>query len=163
MFASRHLKVSSTTQAQAAQGCRADLPDRDVYPAFDAKFRATLTERQARTEALLSSYTDTSDAAGQKYFDAHKSQFACASGKNVAHILVATQAEAQDILNQLKAGASFATLAQQDSTDTQSGAQGGALGCLTAGEFVPAVPERGRERRRSTRRSARCTRSSATT
>jgi hypothetical protein len=138
LFASRHLKVSSTTQTQAGKDVVQIFPTATVYPAFDAKFRATLTDRQARTEALLSSYTDTSDAAGQKYFDAHKSQFACASGKNVAHILVATQAKAQDLLNQLKAGASFATLAQQNSTDTQSGAQGGALGCLTTGEFVPA-------------------------
>ena len=35
-------------------------------------------------------------------------------------------------------GASFATLAQEKSTDTTSGAQGGALGCLTPGAFVPA-------------------------
>ena len=54
-------------QAQAGQGRRADLPDAPTsIPAFDAKFRATLTDRQARTEALLASYTDTSDAAGQK-------------------------------------------------------------------------------------------------
>ena len=138
LFASRHLKVSSTTQSQAAKDVVQIFPAATIYPAFDAKFRATLTDRQARTEELLKSYTDTSDAAGQKYFDAHKAQFACASGKNVAHILVATQAKAQDLLNQLKAGASFANLAQKNSTDTQSGAQGGVLGCLTAGEFVPA-------------------------
>ena len=50
---------------------------------------------------------------------------------------MATQAKAQQILDQLKAGASFATLAAQDSTDKASGAQGGVLGCLAAGEFVP--------------------------
>jgi hypothetical protein len=138
LFASRHLKVSSATQTQAGKDVVKIFPTATIYPAFDSNFRATLTDRQARTEAFLSSYTDTSDAAGQKYFDAHKSKFACASGKNVAHILVATQAKAQDLLNQLKAGAAFATLAQKNSTDTQSGAQGGALGCLITGEFVPA-------------------------
>ena len=61
-----------------------------------------------------------------------------ASGKDVAHILVATQAKAQSILDQIKAGTPFATLAEADSTDTASGAQGGALGCLAPGEFVPA-------------------------
>jgi hypothetical protein len=138
LFASRHLKVTSATRTRATSDVAQIFPTATIFPAFDAKFRATLTDRQARTEQLLASYSDTSDAAGQKYFDAHKAQFACASGKNVAHILVATQAKAQDLLNQLKAGASFADLAQKNSTDTQSGAQGGALGCLTTGEFVPA-------------------------
>jgi len=137
LFASRHLKVTPALEASAAKDVVNIFPTPTIYPAFDATFRATLTDRQARTEALLASYTDTSDAAGQQFYNAHKSQFACASGKNVSHILVATQAKAQQILNQLKGGAKFATLAQQDSTDTQSGAQGGLLGCLAPNEFVP--------------------------
>lgn len=137
LFKSRHLSVSPTVSAQAAKDALNIFPSADIYPAFDSKFRATLADRQARTEAVLSSYTDTSDAAGQKYFNAHKSQFACASGKNVAHILVATQAKAQQLLDEIKGGASFATLAEQNSTDKTSGAQGGSLGCLVAGAFVP--------------------------
>jgi parvulin-like peptidyl-prolyl isomerase len=137
LFASRHLNVSSAINAQAAKDVVNIFPSAAIFPAFDSKFQSTLTGRQARTEAVLASYTNTTDAAGQKYFAAHQAQFACASGRNVAHILVATQAKAQDILNQLRAGASFAKLAQQDSTDTQSGALGGSLGCLAAGAFVP--------------------------
>jgi parvulin-like peptidyl-prolyl isomerase len=133
----RHVKVTSAIQATAAKDVVNIFPTADIYPAFDAKFRAILADRQARTEALLASYTDVSQSAGQKYFDAHKSQFACASGRNIAHILVATQSAAQQLLDQLKAGASFATLAQQHSTDTQSAVQGGNLGCLQAGAFVP--------------------------
>jgi len=138
LFASRHLEVSSAVQAAAAKDVVNIFPTPDIYPAFDSKFRATLTARQARTEALLASYTDTSDAAGEAFYNAHQSEFACASGKNVSHILVATQAKAQQILDQLKLGASFGTLAAQDSTDTGSAPQGGALGCLKPGEFVPA-------------------------
>lgn len=137
LFASRHLKVTAALQASAGKDVAQIFPTATIYPAFDAKFRATLTARQARTEALLASYSQVTDAQGEAYYNAHKTQFSCASGKNVSHILVSTQAKAQAILDQLKAGASFATLAQQDSTDTQSGAAGGALGCLTPGEFVP--------------------------
>ncbi len=137
LFASRHLKVTPALEASAAKDVVNIFPTATIYPAFDATFRKTLTDRQARTEALLASYTDTSDAAGQAFYNAHKSQFACASGKNVSHILVATDAKAQLILNQLKAGAKFATLAQQDSTDTSSAVQGGLLGCLAPNEFVP--------------------------
>ena len=136
LFASRHLKVTPAVQAQAAKDVVQVFPDPTIFPAFSSQMRTTLTDRQARTESLLASYTDTSDAAGQAYYKAHASQFACASGKDVAHILLKTQAEAQAVLDQLKGGASFATLAEKDSTDTTSGEQGGALGCLAASEFV---------------------------
>ncbi len=138
LFTARHLRISSALQAQAAANVVQIFPTPDVFPAFDAKFRATLTDREARREALGSSYVDTSDAAGQRYFRAHQSQFACSSGKDVAHILVASRAAAQQILDRLRGGASFATLARQESSDKGSGAAGGALGCLTPGAFVPA-------------------------
>ena len=102
LFASRHLKVTSAIRTRATTDVAQIFPTATIFPAFDAKFRATLTDRQARTEQLLTSYSDTSDAAGQKYFDAHKAQFACASGKNVAHILVKTAEAAQAMFNEMK-------------------------------------------------------------
>jgi|tagenome__1003787_1003787.scaffolds.fasta_scaffold20984429_4 parvulin-like peptidyl-prolyl isomerase len=134
---SRGVKVTREFEDQAKQDAVNLFPAADIFPAFDKKFQTVLADRQARTEALLASYTDTSDSAAQKYFDAHKDAFACASGRDVAHILVKTEAEAQAIIDQLKGGASFATLAQQKSTDTGSAPQGGSLGCLQAGAFVP--------------------------
>lgn len=47
---------------------------------------------------------------------------------HAAHILVATQEEAQAALDRINAGEDFATVAQELSTDTGSGAQGGDLG-----------------------------------
>jgi peptidyl-prolyl cis-trans isomerase C len=134
LFATRHLHVTAAVRTKAATD--AAFPDPTIFKTFSQQFKTTMTDRTARTEALIASYTDTSDAAGQAYLKSHASQFACASGKNVAHILVKTQAEAQAIVDQLASGASFATLAKQDSTDTQSAAKGGSLGCLAAGEFV---------------------------
>ena len=130
--------MTAAVRTKAATDAPQLFPDPSIFKAFDAKFKATMTDRTARSEALLASYADTSDAAGQAYFQSHASQFTCASGKDVAHILVKTQAAAQAIVDQLAAGASFATLAKQQSTDTQSAQQGGSLGCLTAGEFVGA-------------------------
>ena len=138
LFASRHLHVSAAGRKKAEAAAGQFFPGPTIFPAFSAKFRATFIDRQARSEALLASYTDTSDQAGQAYFASHQSTFGCASGKNVAHILVATKAAAQTIVDQLAAGASFATLATKSSTDTGSAKQGGSLGCLKAGEFVPA-------------------------
>lgn len=57
------------------------------------------------------------------------------------HILVSDEATAQAILAELQAGADFATLAAKRSRDTVSAAQGGDLGWVPRGEFVPSFEE----------------------
>jgi len=136
LFDARHLKVSPQQLTSAAANVKQIFPTPDAYDGFPAKFREDLLEREARREALITSYVHNSDADGRRYFAEHQSQFACASGKDVSHILVASRAAAQQILDQLRNGADFATLAKEKSTDTGSGAQGGALGCLAPNSFV---------------------------
>lgn len=53
------------------------------------------------------------------------------------HILVEEEAEAQQIIEALNSGASFAALARANSTDTGSGGRGGELGWSAAAGFVP--------------------------
>ena len=55
---------------------------------------------------------------------------------NAAHILVATQEEADKLKAELAAGADFAELAKVNSTDTGSGANGGDLGWFGLGTMV---------------------------
>ncbi len=58
------------------------------------------------------------------------------------HILVATEAEAQQILQQLNAGADFAALAQQYSLDASTRDRGGDLGTFPRGTLtLPEVEE----------------------
>src|SRR5207244_12428919 len=52
------------------------------------------------------------------------------------HILVETEDEAKAVLEQLKGGADFATLAKEKSKDP-GGAEGGDLGFFTKGQMVP--------------------------
>ncbi len=54
-----------------------------------------------------------------------------------SHILVATETEADDLIEQLSNGGDFATLATELSLDPGSGAQGGSLGCSDPERFVP--------------------------
>jgi len=56
---------------------------------------------------------------------------------NVRHILVETEAEAEQVLTALEAGESFADLARAVSTDEGSGARGGELGWSAASNYVP--------------------------
>jgi peptidyl-prolyl cis-trans isomerase C len=53
------------------------------------------------------------------------------------HILVASEAEAKNIIAQLKAGGDFAKLAAQYSTEPGAGARGGDLGFFKKGDMVP--------------------------
>jgi hypothetical protein len=60
----------------------------------------------------------------------------------VQHILVAEKSEAQVVLDRLEAGEAFGDVAAQTSLDTQSGVQGGSLGCRPLSAFTQAfIPE----------------------
>jgi len=52
------------------------------------------------------------------------------------HILVATEAEADEVLTRLDGGEDFAVVAQEVSLDTGSGAAGGDLGCASPAGYV---------------------------
>ncbi|HJP16504.1 MAG TPA: peptidylprolyl isomerase [Acidimicrobiales bacterium] len=54
-----------------------------------------------------------------------------------SHILVSTRQEADELINSVNSGADFSELAITFSQDPGSGSQGGGLGCVTTGAFVP--------------------------
>jgi hypothetical protein len=62
----------------------------------------------------------------------------CTSGRFVAQIIVATQAEATTLAQQLAAGADFAQLAAARSADASSATNGGELGCVDAVQLSDA-------------------------
>lgn len=61
--------------------------------------------------------------------------------RTVRHILVDEEAEADEIVSELEGGADFGELAEERSTDTGSGAQGGDLGPAPRGTYVPPFEE----------------------
>lgn len=61
--------------------------------------------------------------------------------RNVRHILVETEPEAEAIVDELADGADFATLAQERSIDPGSGAQGGELGEQPRGAYVESFED----------------------
>lgn len=113
--------------------------------AFDAQLaQAGLTldtvRAQFRTallaEGLVEDETDPIDPAEvQAAYDA---QF---NLPTVSHILTETEEEAQAAADRIAAGEDFAAVAQEVSIDPGSGAQGGELGPLQPGAFVPEFEE----------------------
>jgi peptidyl-prolyl cis-trans isomerase C len=76
------------------------------------------------------------DEALQAAYDARFKDAVPATEYNAAHILVATQEEADKLKADLAGGADFAELAKANSTDTGSGANGGDLGWFGPGMMV---------------------------
>lgn len=129
--------VQQLGQGDAAAGAK-------LFDKFPAKYRDTLVRRQAEIGAL-------SDALDRSYYDTHKADLtqvcashilagvkdkADASGQKVD--VAASKAKADQIAARLAKGDAFATVAKELSDDTQSGAQGGDLGCSTPDRYVPA-------------------------
>lgn len=73
----------------------------------------------------------------QSYYDANKAQIVSAEQRHLANIVVATQARAAQVLQQLQSGADFATLAQQDSLDGSTKDKGGDVGDVAASQLEP--------------------------
>lgn len=67
------------------------------------------------------------------YYEKNKANFDTPEQVRASHILLATKAEAEAVLKQLKGGADFATVAKEKSTDTGSQANGGDLGFFGKG------------------------------
>ena len=61
---------------------------------------------------------------------------------HAAHILVKTEAEAKDLLSQIKSGKSFSEVAQKNS-QCPSCKKGGDLGWFTRGKMVKEFEEKG--------------------
>lgn len=72
---------------------------------------------------------------------AFEQQQATQEPAEVAHILVETQEEAQEVIASLDEGASFADLATERSLDTQSAQQGGSLGVVDLNQLVEPFAE----------------------
>lgn len=76
----------------------------------------------------------------QAAYDAEFGEMEAVTEYNASHILVATEEEAQALVEELEGGADFAELAREHSTGP-SGPNGGQLGWFTAGMMVPSFEE----------------------
>lgn len=79
-------------------------------------------------------------------YKAEPQRFMAKEQVRISHILVAgttpeSRAQAEKVLEELKAGADFAKLAEASSADKASAARGGDLGFFEAGRMVPAFEQ----------------------
>lgn len=131
-----------TVSSQTAQASL-DSSVSSQYGGDKAKFAAALGAVGLNQSQLLTEVTHNlvyqrlfakivgtptpSQADIQAYFDQHTAALQVPETRQVSHIVVSSQATAQSIVDQVKAGTAFASLAGQ-SLDTTTKAGGGALG-----------------------------------
>ena len=109
-------------------------------PALQATLRLITSSLLAEAYMRQQIAARVTPARVQATYQAYLAGFVPAERATAAHILVATQAEAETVITRLKAGEDFATLAQEVSTGP-SGPNGGALGTFGRGQMVPAFED----------------------
>jgi peptidyl-prolyl cis-trans isomerase D len=103
-------------------------------------------------QAKVAQSIQVSDAQVQDYYNSHRDQYRTPERVNARHILFSTankpkeeapkvQAQAEDVLKQIKAGGDFAELAKKYSQDTGSAVKGGDLGWVVRGQMVKNFEE----------------------
>jgi parvulin-like peptidyl-prolyl isomerase len=142
-FRNLHLKITSTDASEGKKQfaqlfSTSNAAGDPVVAQFPKWFQDQEDAREARLVAVttvLDSKAKITDAQMRAFYDQNAASL-CPSGITVSHILLKTLAQAQAVEAQLRAGAKFATLAKEKSTDTGSAANGGSLGCFATGQYV---------------------------
>ncbi len=127
-------EISAAAQQAAQSGTLSFCQDatgttitgKALLAALPTSIRAAQVRNQAVDERLLAQGADLSPAAVAAFYNDHLSQFTTAC---VGRIATDTQAHANQLVAQLNAGETFPSVAKANSLDTQTAANGGALGC----------------------------------
>lgn len=150
-------------QAAASQGVTADPAEVEKKLArIKAQFgdgdmfEKQLAEAGTTIEKLKSEVTDQlvlnrlivtvrklsiKDEDVKKAFEQHKDKLAAPAAVHLKHILVKTQAEADDVVKQIKAGADFEKLAAEKSLAPTGKLKGGDYGFVSKGMLPPEVDQ----------------------
>ncbi len=131
-------KITKADQQAAQQWASQFFGSEAAVAAFPKSFRNAFLDRYANVPAYVRTHTKPpTDSDVRASYDGSLSQN-CASGRLLSHILVADEAAASSIQAELAAGGDFKQLAQRSSTDTQSGGNGGVIGCVDGQQIDPA-------------------------
>jgi parvulin-like peptidyl-prolyl isomerase len=105
-----------------------------------AKYRLTAMESTLFKGHVLKDVAVT-DADVHKYYDEHKADFVDPEQRHVAHILLATEADAKTVRAKLAGGADFGEVARKQSRDAGTALYDGKLGWITPDKVPPAFKE----------------------
>ena len=103
-----------------------------------------LQQNSVLARSVVRKYVDeksgVTDEMMRQHYDAHQANYAAEEQITASHILVKTETEAREVLNELKQGKDFEEVAKIKSTGP-SGPSGGSLGTFGRGRMVPEFEE----------------------
>lgn len=111
-----------------------------MYGMTEASLRTTLYQNLLAYEISTKDVVLTDDQIAKDYED-NKDYYLEPAQVKASHILVRTKEEAQAVLDELKKGADFVSLAKARSIDTGTAEYGGDLGYFGKGEMIAAFEE----------------------
>lgn len=141
----RDVRVATYSLADAAKNQTASAEELQAY--YDKNKVSLLEPEKLTVEYVVLSPKDVennvkiTDEQIQTYYDKNKTQFVTKGESRLAHIQVATEADAKAVEQALKNGTEFATLAKEKSSDKLSADKGGDLGWAKAGTFPKAFED----------------------
>jgi parvulin-like peptidyl-prolyl isomerase len=132
--AKHHITPSDQETAQARQQFAGSSASATAFKQLPKFLQRQLLDTTALQLAVRSA---TKPAVNDKQLNAAYQQLAsdCTSKRLIGHILVATAAEAQQVVDRINQGESFASVASSTSTDTGSASQGGLLMCQGSSQW----------------------------
>ncbi len=142
------MMIESLLITQEAEEQDADLSDEAVAASITELMGGETDQAKIEEQVVAAGLTmddlrkSVRDQIARDFITAKASEEA-SSGKMpetyslLQHILVADEAAAKDLYNQIVAGADFAALATANSTDPGSAAEGGSLGWSPTSAYVP--------------------------
>ncbi len=123
-------EVQQASSSGAASSCQqptgASITGATLLSGLPQPVRTVQIRNEAVDEKLLAAGADLSNRAVFAYYAANPALFTAVC---VSRIATDTQAHANQLIAQLNGGAAFADVAKANSIDTQTAANGGALGC----------------------------------
>ncbi|WP_420266147.1 peptidylprolyl isomerase [Candidatus Magnetominusculus dajiuhuensis] len=116
----------------------------DKDPAFDKKLQEFA--RLNLVNALITKNVNMADIKvtpeeAKDYYDKNPKEFMMPDQIRASHILLKTEDEAKKVLEKVKKGGDFATVAMDNSIDKVSGQKGGDLGFFAKGQLDPSFDE----------------------
>ncbi|MBE2895014.1 SurA N-terminal domain-containing protein [Spirabiliibacterium falconis] len=117
-----------------------EISEQEISEYYDAHKSAFAVPEQVKVEYIdiakpdIEKHIKVSDVEIAQYYQDHKSDFA-QNRQHLAHIQVSTEAQANQLYQQLEQGADFAELAKAHSNDKLSAVNGGDLSWSKAGAF----------------------------
>ncbi|GAB2656546.1 peptidylprolyl isomerase [Vibrio panuliri] len=142
-------EVKTINLALADFAAKVELSEEEIQQYYEQNPERYTRPEQAKVSYIelsadsIKSNIQVSDEQAQQYYQEHLDKYSSDEQRKVSHILVQgdDEAKAQAILDELNAGADFATLAEEKSEDIGSAEEGGSLGWIERGVMDPAFEE----------------------